>query len=85
MLMAASSFTAPVAAEEEWSAAIVRVCSDPAAIRVVFQPIVDLARGPVAGYELLTRFAGPPQASPDVWFGAAARVGLATAICCLRS
>ena len=27
--------------------------------------VVDLARAAVTGYELLTRIAGPPEASPD--------------------
>jgi len=30
----------------------------------------------VAGYEALSRFAGPPDAGPDVWFEAAGRLGL---------
>ncbi len=39
-----------------------------------FQPIVDLRRGTVVGYEALARFAGPPQLPPDRWFlGAQAR------------
>lgn len=45
-------------------------------LRLVFQPIVDLRRGTVAGYECLTRFDGPPQASPDAWFAAAGPAGL---------
>ncbi len=42
-----------------------------------FQPIVDLRRGVVVGYETLARFAGPPYASPDKWFAAAQEHGLA--------
>jgi EAL domain-containing protein (putative c-di-GMP-specific phosphodiesterase class I) len=45
-------------------------------VRPVFQPIVDLRRGVVCGYEMLARFAGPPEAPPDVWFAEAARRGL---------
>ncbi len=41
-----------------------------------FQPIVDLRRGVVVGYEALARFAGPPYASPDKWFAAAHEHGL---------
>ncbi len=48
-------------------AALVR----PGVLRVAFQPIVDLTRGVVTGYEALTRFAGPPDVSPDRWFAAA--------------
>lgn len=40
-----------------------------------FQPIVDLARGTVTGYEALARFEGPPRQPPDVWFAAAHREG----------
>jgi EAL domain-containing protein (putative c-di-GMP-specific phosphodiesterase class I) len=41
---------------------------------IVFQPIVDLVTGEVAGYEALTRFSdGRP---PDVWFAEAHRAGL---------
>ena len=65
-----------------WSAAPVAVdavagaLAQPDALRVHFQPIVDLARGVVAGYEALSRFAGPPQLTPDVWFRAAHDHGL---------
>lgn len=52
------------------------VLDDPAQPRLVFQPIVDLRRGVVAGYEALARFAGPPLAAPDVWFAAADRYGV---------
>jgi EAL domain-containing protein (putative c-di-GMP-specific phosphodiesterase class I) len=39
----------------------------------VFQPIVDLARGVVCGYEGLARFPGPADlGGPEVWFTAAA-------------
>src|SRR3954451_20905199 len=43
-------------------------------LTLVFQPIVDLAGGTVAGYEALSRF--PGTAGPDVWFAAAAEAGL---------
>lgn len=46
------------------------------AVRLVVQPIVDLAGAAVAGHEVLARFDGPPTATPDVWFAAAHRVGL---------
>ncbi len=60
----------------DWDAAVRRVISEPGALRPVFQPIVDLRRGAVRGYEMLSRFAGPPEESPDVWFRAAAELGL---------
>ncbi|HEY6877198.1 MAG TPA: EAL domain-containing protein, partial [Polyangiales bacterium] len=42
---------------------------------LAFQPIVDLQRQTVVGYEALSRFAGPPHATPDKWFAAAVRIG----------
>jgi EAL domain-containing protein (putative c-di-GMP-specific phosphodiesterase class I) len=42
---------------------------------LVFQPIVDVVRAEVVGYETLSRFPGPPQATPDRWFDAAAAIG----------
>lgn len=60
--------------------AIRTVLSDETLPRLVFQPIVDLQRGTVVGYETLSRFPGPPQAPPDVWFQAAATYGLQAAL-----
>ena len=45
-------------------------------IRVVFQPIVDLATRKVIGYEALARFPGDSSVSPRTWFAEAAEVGL---------
>ena len=46
----------------------------------MFQPIVDLARGVIAGYEALARFSDPDGApsrwTPDIWFAAADTHGL---------
>ena len=42
----------------------------------LYQPIVDVARGRVVGFEALARFATIPARSPDAWFADAARVGL---------
>ena len=41
-----------------------------------YQPVYDVARGHVVGFEALARFAGTPPRSPDLWFADAARVGL---------
>ncbi|MGY1671996.1 EAL domain-containing protein [Geodermatophilus sp. SYSU D00710] len=49
--------------------------ADPDDLTLVFQPVVDLARARVAGYEALARF--PGTAGPDVWFAAAADAGVA--------
>lgn len=42
---------------------------------LVMQPIVDVRGGEVVGYEVLSRFAGPPNATPDRWFNAACAMG----------
>ncbi|MEA2403446.1 MAG: hypothetical protein QOE08_93, partial [Thermoleophilaceae bacterium] len=47
------------------------------ALTPVFQPIVELATGRIAGYEALTRFLNTkPVRTPDVWFAQARRCGL---------
>ncbi|MDA8072692.1 MAG: EAL domain-containing protein [Actinomycetota bacterium] len=43
---------------------------------VVFQPIVSLHTGAVHAVEALSRFAGPPEQTPDRWFAEAAGLGL---------
>ena len=49
-------------------------------VSLAFQAIVDLNRGVVAGYEVLARFDGPLDASPDRWLAAANKMGRARAI-----
>ncbi len=44
-------------------------------LRMVFQPIVDLATHRVVGFESLARFSTDPYRSPDVWFAEAGLVG----------
>jgi EAL domain-containing protein (putative c-di-GMP-specific phosphodiesterase class I) len=46
-------------------------------VDMVFQPVVDLATGALAGVEALARFAPEPFQPPNVWFEQAAQVGLA--------
>ncbi|MCZ2804399.1 EAL domain-containing protein [Modestobacter sp. VKM Ac-2983] len=58
-----------------WAAALDAVLADPAQPRLVFQPIVDLRRGVVAGYEALSRFDGPAGCGPDRWFAMADVLG----------
>ena len=43
---------------------------------VVYQPIVELSKDKIIGFEALTRFWSRPIRSPDVWFNEAAEVGL---------
>jgi EAL domain-containing protein (putative c-di-GMP-specific phosphodiesterase class I) len=72
--LAAPSFLI-AATYDEWPEAISRVLTEPGAARPAFQPIVDLRRGVVTGYEMLARFEGPPERSPEIWFSEAERFG----------
>ena len=47
-------------------------------LRVVFQPIAELASGATVGVEALARFDDPSARPPNEWFHDAAEVGLAT-------
>jgi EAL domain-containing protein (putative c-di-GMP-specific phosphodiesterase class I) len=55
------------------------VLSDPTIVRPAFQPIFDLARGRVCGFEALARFAVGPLHSPVEWLSAASERGLESA------
>ena len=46
------------------------------AIRMAFQPILDLRTGAVTGYEALARFAAGETRPPNAWFAQAHRCGL---------
>ena len=46
-------------------------------IRFLYQPIVDLGRFEIAGYEALARFDLGPRFGPGAWFAAAKRWGVA--------
>ena len=46
------------------------------AIQIVYQPIIDLNQGAIAGFESLARFSAMPARSPDLWFNEAHAVGL---------
>jgi len=58
------------------AAAVAAAVDGPGVLRAHYQPIADLARGVVTGYEALARFNGPPDMSPDRWFAAAYGHGL---------
>ncbi|ROP45836.1 EAL domain-containing protein [Pseudokineococcus lusitanus] len=60
----------------DWPALVAEVLADPSRLTLVAQPIVDVAGAVVAGYELLSRFAGPRHLTPDLWFAAADRLGV---------
>jgi EAL domain-containing protein (putative c-di-GMP-specific phosphodiesterase class I) len=63
--------------EDELVAQIDELVRRPGSLRSVYQPIVDLRRGECVGYEALTRVAEWPAHSPQPWFTAATRSGLA--------
>ncbi|MCM3886609.1 EAL domain-containing protein [Frankia sp. R82] len=54
-----------------------RILRDPTEPALHFQPVVDLQRGVIAGYEALARFDSHPGVSPDQVFAAAVRRGVA--------
>jgi EAL domain-containing protein (putative c-di-GMP-specific phosphodiesterase class I) len=66
--------------DQTWRSGLEATLADPASIAIVLQPIVDLQRGVVVGHEALSRFAGPPAATPDRWFAAAERHGVGPAL-----
>jgi EAL domain-containing protein (putative c-di-GMP-specific phosphodiesterase class I) len=68
--------TTPVQATSELlGQAVEQMLREQRAPKLVFQPIVDLQRGVTVGYEVLSRFAGPPALTPDRWFKAAYELG----------
>lgn len=50
---------------------------DGGAMSSVYQPVVDVVRGTVVGYEALVRFDDPAVVNPESWFAAARRLGRA--------
>ena len=61
---------------EEHRREIVDLLEDPEGIVPVYQPILDLRTGLVAGYEALARFPGRDPRPPNAWFSEAHRQGL---------
>ena len=64
----------------DWDAILGEVLEQPGRTRPHFQPIVDLERGEVCGYEALARFTGWADLEPTEVFAAADRLGMAGAI-----
>jgi EAL domain-containing protein (putative c-di-GMP-specific phosphodiesterase class I) len=60
---------------DSWAYSLDEVLSNPELIQPHFQPLVDLERGVVAGYEMLARFDHPLGGSPADWFSAAQELG----------
>ncbi|MEM7337287.1 MAG: EAL domain-containing protein [Actinomycetota bacterium] len=72
----------PVVHSQIWQSRIDGVLAGKG-LTTVFQPIVDLRRATVAGYEALSRFTvddGGPDVGPEEWFRTAAALGLGGAL-----
>ncbi len=67
-----------------WVNELVRLITHPDTMYLVFQPIVDVARGAVAGCETLARFTDadstPSRWTPDRWLAAADGAGMGAQI-----
>ncbi|CAA9489583.1 MAG: diguanylate cyclase/phosphodiesterase (GGDEF & EAL domains) with PAS/PAC sensor(s) [uncultured Solirubrobacteraceae bacterium] len=66
--------------QRDWAGILCDVLERPGRVRPHFQPIVDLQRGEVCGYEALARFTGWRGLEPAEVFGAAEQVGLSGAL-----
>ncbi|WP_420451728.1 EAL domain-containing protein [Ilumatobacter sp.] len=62
----------------DWGRLVASALHDDDRLTSVFQPIIDVERAAVVGYEALTRFTHPdtPDVGPDRWFAQAARLGV---------
>lgn len=65
----------PVASVIDWDPLLERALRGEG-VSTVYQPIIDLHRLMVVGYEGLVRFNGPSHLTPDRWFAAAASRGV---------
>ncbi|HLF00026.1 MAG TPA: EAL domain-containing protein [Gaiellaceae bacterium] len=61
---------------ERWAVERLRSVLDAGGPDVVFQPVVDLRDGELAGVEALARFGGEPRRGPAFWFDQAWKAGL---------
>jgi EAL domain-containing protein (putative c-di-GMP-specific phosphodiesterase class I) len=64
----------------DWSAALKQVFAEPWRLRPAFQPILDLERREVWGFQVLARFISPLRATPPEWLDAAGGLGLRAAL-----
>lgn len=75
-----TSVAEPAATTAEWPAALQQVFSEPWRVRPAFQPIIDLERRTLWGFQVLARFISPLRATPPEWLEAAERLGLRQAL-----
>ena len=80
--MAAEHIEADMEAQEQAHNLIGKVQSvlNGGAISLVYQPVFDLTKAQVIGFESLARFTTQPMRAPDAWFADAAIVGLDVAL-----
>jgi EAL domain-containing protein (putative c-di-GMP-specific phosphodiesterase class I) len=64
----------------DWSAALKQVFADPWRLRPAFQPIIELERHSLWGFQVLARFISPLRAAPPEWLAAAEELGLRRAL-----
>jgi len=64
----------------DWPAALRQVFAEPWRVRPAFQPILDLERKDVWGFQVLARFISPLRATPPEWLEAAGRAGVRQAL-----
>ena len=70
--------TVPVPVASSDMAARVRLAITERRFHPVYQPIYSLEDGRLLAVEALTRFDGPPDQPPDLWFDQATRAGMET-------
>lgn len=75
--LVAESLSAELEAARQQAQARARICAaqQDGALQMVYQPIREVARGHVVGFEALARFRTLPPRSPDLWFAEAAELG----------
>jgi EAL domain-containing protein (putative c-di-GMP-specific phosphodiesterase class I) len=84
----ADRLTVPVAAaerraslnESEWRKAVDDLVAGRGQLAARFEPIVDLHRGTIAGYESIAQFPGPPDAPAERWLREASHIGAGVAL-----
>lgn len=75
-MSANESLILPGEGVDVWASGLDEIAARPELIQPHFQPLVDLERGVVAGYEMLARFDHPLGSSPTEWFAAATTLGV---------
>jgi EAL domain-containing protein (putative c-di-GMP-specific phosphodiesterase class I) len=80
--LAAEHIEADIHARERTAqtTARVREVIDSGNVSFLYQPVYDIKRATVVGFEALARFNSTPMRGPDVWFEDAASVGLDVAL-----